>query len=1016
MNNHTIISSLKKEKEATLSLLRIPIIFFSEKTNSPSSKETNNDKTTNKKNEPSPQKDSNDTDSITFHASNTSSQKTPTSGPTRPQPNNTQNTPTPPPQKTSEQPNSPAKKGEAPKTPSPKSDSQPTKKGEDPKATSPKSATPPLKDSKKSEPDKKMPQPPSEDEKQKDKTPPPPKPAPQPSKDDKESNSDKDDSTNTSESAGDDNESSSIPDDSDNSSDDSKLDEYTRRFAKRPSSSPAHTKPAKPASEHHSAKGTGKKHNSDNSHSNKHNNGTSSHMKKPSGIDSTSKVGQAAENAGNIKDTLQNLDSENAKEAMGDVAVKAASKIPGAWGKAIGAADKLVGKTQTGKTVKKAIGCCCSFGCISAVAFMLIPIIVVVSAFSWITNLFSRDKKYVNGYEKLSEKERGLLEEASRKYSMQEYTDLTMELDNPTFWDEILDWFSSGDIISDQPIQDATLEYINKNYEFSKEDAEEYNDTYASLINGNYLRKIKAGDLTSFGLAFESLKSHYSIKNLKAPSSAPKGKKTSADGSKEIIYTTYDPKGTHQALFEDVLNNMPDLISRFKGQVNPNWFENGEEDNKSFKKWLFDYDIWLQNPNYTLQELDCWDKVSIKTILDTKCKVQVYDYDENSIEDLSLRELFKETSTVYYDTQYHLPLVTSILSNTNNSKINVLYKQLKKKLATLELMTYMLAYRSYYNTTNKFLEGIRSYDNYKMFNDPNFWARYLTFSNVEHFIALSSSADHSLAYEIAVCSASAMSSNREQNEGIRYKTFKIGGKNFVGITQLSNWYATYSFDPQITISPTSDSTYFYSGGATNLQETEHQKYLFEKYNVGEGKKQSSFFALFEAATGIKFSDYDLQGNSRTPTYKLTKDGDVKEITFPLTESGGLGRVTKGYMELYSDETVTAYNMNHKVHYGIDYGIPSGTDVSATASGTAYITRSNSGYGNYVKIIHDDGYTSIYAHGNGTFYINNGDRVSAGQLIMQSGNSGNSTGPHLHFEVRDPSGKKINPTSYIYGTA
>ena len=82
----------------------------------------------------------------------------------------------------------------------------------------------------------------------------------------------------------------------------------------------------------------------------------------------------------------------------------------------------------------------------------------------------------------------------------------------------------------------------------------------------------------------------------------------------------------------------------------------------------------------------------------------------------------------------------------------------------------------------------------------------------------------------------------------------------------------------------------------------------------------------------------------------------------------------------------------------------------------YVYRSNSGYGNYVKIIHDDGYTSIYAHGNGTFYVNSGDKVSSGQLIMQSGNSGNSTGPHLHFEVRNQNGTRINPTSYLYGTA
>jgi len=220
--------------------------------------------------------------------------------------------------------------------------------------------------------------------------------------------------------------------------------------------------------------------------------------------------------------------------------------------------------------------------------------------------------------------------------------------------------------------------------------------------------------------------------------------------------------------------------------------------------------------------------------------------------------------------------------------------------------------------------------------------------------------------------------------------------------------------------------------------TQKQEELFDKYHINSGifdndltiendptlteeekllkkqqKNQSAFFSIFETATGIQMSEFDESGTLQLPEYKKSKTGIEK--VFPIASSA-YARITMSYGQLYSPSTVQTYALTHNNHTGIDYSVPVGTPVDAAAAGIAYTVRGNTGYGNYIKIVHDDGYTSIYAHGNGTFYVNNGERVSAGQTIMQSGNSGNSTGPHLHFEVRNPSGQHINPTSYIYESA
>ena len=106
------------------------------------------------------------------------------------------------------------------------------------------------------------------------------------------------------------------------------------------------------------------------------------------------------------------------------------------------------------------------------------------------------------------------------------------------------------------------------------------------------------------------------------------------------------------------------------------------------------------------------------------------------------------------------------------------------------------------------------------------------------------------------------------------------------------------------------------------------------------------------------------------------------------------------------------------HNGIDLvksgGGALGTPVIASKSGRVEVVqRSNSGYGNMVLINHGDGYKTRYAHMiTGSMTVSVGQYVEAGQTIGKVGSTGNSTGPHLHFEVIY-NGEALNPANYIY---
>lgn len=122
----------------------------------------------------------------------------------------------------------------------------------------------------------------------------------------------------------------------------------------------------------------------------------------------------------------------------------------------------------------------------------------------------------------------------------------------------------------------------------------------------------------------------------------------------------------------------------------------------------------------------------------------------------------------------------------------------------------------------------------------------------------------------------------------------------------------------------------------------------------------------------------------------------------------------GYPTSY--RTISAYYPTYPSggrHGGIDFPCPTGTPVYAADSG--YVTAAgwtNWGYGNYVMINHGNGITTLYGH-NSSVKVSVGQAVSKGEVIAYSGSTGNSTGPHVHFEVRlGPNLTRTNPLNYL----
>jgi len=100
----------------------------------------------------------------------------------------------------------------------------------------------------------------------------------------------------------------------------------------------------------------------------------------------------------------------------------------------------------------------------------------------------------------------------------------------------------------------------------------------------------------------------------------------------------------------------------------------------------------------------------------------------------------------------------------------------------------------------------------------------------------------------------------------------------------------------------------------------------------------------------------------------------------------------------------------RFHAGLDIAAPEGREIRAVQQGVVTYAERHKGYGNMVEITHPDGIVTRYAHAS-RLHVREGDVVDVGETIADVGSTGQSTGPHLHFEVRDGH-RRLDPESYL----
>ena len=128
-------------------------------------------------------------------------------------------------------------------------------------------------------------------------------------------------------------------------------------------------------------------------------------------------------------------------------------------------------------------------------------------------------------------------------------------------------------------------------------------------------------------------------------------------------------------------------------------------------------------------------------------------------------------------------------------------------------------------------------------------------------------------------------------------------------------------------------------------------------------------------------------------------------------SSSVVRSSSGLMWPVSGPVTSGYGWRWgRLHEGIDIAVPTGTPVVAAASGHVIVAGWMGGYGNLVVIDHGGGLATAYGH-NSSFGVGSGSTVSQGQTIAYAGSTGNSTGPHVHFEVR-VNGSPVDPLGYL----
>lgn len=165
----------------------------------------------------------------------------------------------------------------------------------------------------------------------------------------------------------------------------------------------------------------------------------------------------------------------------------------------------------------------------------------------------------------------------------------------------------------------------------------------------------------------------------------------------------------------------------------------------------------------------------------------------------------------------------------------------------------------------------------------------------------------------------------------------------------------------------------------------------------------------------EYAKFDFQYNKIKQVAKKLEI-DIHEIDQNLLDKDSFLKSTpsilpcEGWITSYFGGRFSPYSGRLKMHEGLDIGAPTGTNIVSPADGIVTYSGLKTGFGIYVQVDHGYGVETIYGHNKANF-VRNGQKVKRGDTIAQLGNTGLSTGPHLHYEVR-VNGNPVDPMYFI----
>ncbi len=178
--------------------------------------------------------------------------------------------------------------------------------------------------------------------------------------------------------------------------------------------------------------------------------------------------------------------------------------------------------------------------------------------------------------------------------------------------------------------------------------------------------------------------------------------------------------------------------------------------------------------------------------------------------------------------------------------------------------------------------------------------------------------------------------------------------------------------------------------------------IVEKYTQNEEEVSTSELEVaktnVEQTVETKVEEIKQQKEEEERLNSLPSINGIKLAVTP-TE----GRITSRYG--------VSSRIRKSTHTGLDIAAVTGTDIKVVADGTVISANYNGSYGNLVKVDHGNGVETWYAH-TSKMLVKAGDAVKAGDVIAKVGSTGNSTGPHLHLEIRI-NGEHVDPQDYLY---